>query len=76
MTPAEYNDRREGFYRRRRANLEDSAHLVTVLVNHFPMRGRGKTLKIEDILGPSAETQAEMKREMLKRRKMKRLASE
>lgn len=65
LTPAEYNQLRDGFYRRRRARLENEAHWICVLVNHFPMRGKqAKTLRIEQLIGYSEEE----KRQILAKR--------
>jgi hypothetical protein len=58
LTPAQFNALAEGFYRRQRRRLEETAHWVCTLVNHFPMRGRGaKTLRVEQLIGMSFETQ-------------------
>ena len=63
MTPREFNQLRTGFYRRRRLRQEEAAHWVTVLVNHFPMRGKNaKTLRVEQLIGYSEEQLAELNR--------------
>lgn len=61
MTPLEYNHLREGYYRRTRRHLEESARWVCVLVNHFPMRGKNaKTLRVEQLIGYSHEQQRDI----------------
>ncbi len=70
MTPHEYNMLRAAFYRRRRRQKEDAATWVTVLVNHFPMRGKNaKTLRVEQLIGYSPEQLKEIER---KRNEMSR----
>lgn len=56
LTPAEFDNLRNGFYRRRRRMLEDEATWITVLVNHYPMRGKNaKALRVEQLIGHSPE---------------------
>jgi hypothetical protein len=73
MTPVEFNDMRDAYYRRRRRALELTATWVCVLVNHFPMRGKGaKTLRVEQLIGPDPKTLAQaMKERDAKMRRMK-----
>lgn len=70
LTPHQFNQLRVGFYRRRRRQLEDNAHWVTTLVNHYPMRGKGaKSLRIEQLIGYSQEQLDEInrKRQMIRK---------
>ena len=63
MTPGEFNQRLNGWRRRKRAELEREAHWVTVLVNHYPMRGRtAKSLRVEQLIGMNPEQLEAMKR--------------
>jgi hypothetical protein len=64
LTVAEFEELRDGFYRRRRRELEMQATWVCVLVNSYPMRGKNaKTLKVEQLIGQSPDKVAKMIRE-------------
>lgn len=71
LTIHEFEQLRDGFYRRRRRNLELQATWICVLVNHYPMKGKGaKTLKVEQLIGQAPDQMAKMIRERdAKRRK-------
>lgn len=72
LTPAEFNQLRDGYYRRRRARLEIEAHWICVLVNHFPMRGKNaKSLRVEQLIGYSEEEKRKLltKRHALERKR-------
>jgi len=63
LTPAEYTHLRTGYYRRKRRQLEQAAQWVTILINHYPMRGKNaKTLRVEQLIGYSEEELAEIER--------------
>ena len=64
MSIAEFEQLRDGFYRRRRRELELQATWITVLVNSYPMRGKSaRTLKVEQLIGDAPDRVAKMIRE-------------
>lgn len=70
LTPAQFNALADGYYRRQRAQMERDANWVCVLVNHFPMRGRGsKTLRVEQLIGMSPDKLSAIEKKRLAARK-------
>ncbi len=69
LTPREYNDLVDGYYRRVRREREVTAAWVCTLVNHMPMRGKkAKTLRVEQLIGYSTEQIREMKAEAARKK--------
>ena len=53
LTPNEFNDLRDAYYRRKRREAEMTAHWIVTLINHYPMRSKGaKTLRVDQLIGP------------------------
>lgn len=70
LNPAEFNDLRDGFYRRRRRETELQATWICVLVNSMPMRGKNaKTLRVEQLIGQAPDMMAKLIRERDERRR-------
>lgn len=55
LTPALYNQLALGYYRRVRREKETLAWAICILVNHYPMRGKASTLRMEQLIGHSEE---------------------
>lgn len=68
MTIAEFNLRKRAYYRLRRRDLERQAGWVALIVNHYPMRGKGaKALRIEQMIGFSEEQLREIQQKRKQR---------
>lgn len=70
MTPAEFNERKEGFFRQRRRDIELQAGWVCTIVNFMPMRGKNaKSLRVEQLIGYSPEQIVALEKERKRKRK-------
>lgn len=69
MTPHHFNLLADGYYGRLRRQREQLAWALTVIVNHYPMQGKGaKALKIEQLIGLSEEHIRALRKRQLKAR--------
>jgi len=71
MTPAEFNDLKEGYFKQRRRDLEIQAGWVATIINFMPMRGKNaKSIRIEQLIGYSPEQVTALEREHKRKRKL------